>query len=48
MFVNHSYREPDFALADVRRVACDPALLPAAAAWARRWHPRCTLAREAL
>lgn len=41
-------REPAFGLADVRTLATSaPALLPAASAWARRFHPRTTLARAA-
>ena len=41
-------REETFTLSDLARIAfTDPALLPAAAAVARRFHPRTTLAREA-
>lgn len=47
LVVNHNPRDALFTLADVRRLACDRALLEAAAAWARRWHPRTTLARAA-
>lgn len=40
-------REPALSLAWVRISALDPRLLPAASAWARRFHPRTTLARAA-
>lgn len=41
-------RTPTITLSDVRDLATsDPSLLPDASAWARRFHPRTTLARSA-
>jgi hypothetical protein len=49
LIFNEHYREPSFALADVLRLAFDPALVGPAAGWCRVWHPRRTfLAREAV